>query len=168
MADVTDSLEDFPLHDGPPAAPALPERPVNAPARWLPAPMSTRLSAAAADAAIVLLLSAMAILAARVVTGRTPGLAGLAWAAGFLLYLSLFVTVPPLILFGRTPGMAIVDVAARPPSGGSGVPLSGALRRWLGTLATVATVGLPLLWTYRDPEAPTPADRISGYPLTVA
>jgi uncharacterized RDD family membrane protein YckC len=166
---VADSLEDFPLHgSAPPATPALPEAPLDAPAPWTPAPIPARLSAAAADAAVVLLLSAVAMLAARLLTGKTPGLAGLAWAAGFFLYLSLFVTVPPLMLFGRTPGMAIVDLTVKPASGGSGVPLSGALRRWLGTLATVAAAGLPLLWTSRNPEAPTPADRISGHPLTVA
>jgi hypothetical protein len=168
MADVTDSLEDFPLHDGPAPAPARPEAVADAPARELAAPLAARLSAAAADAAVVLLLSAVAILVARLLTGRTPGLAGLGWAAGFLLYLSLFVTVPPLVLFGRTPGMAIADLAARPASGGCGIPLSGAARRWLATLATAAAAGLPLLWTVRDPEAPTPADRISGHPLTVA
>lgn len=168
MRDVAESLEDFPLHGGEPAAPDLPEAPMDAPALRAAAPVSARLSAAAGDAAVVLLLSAIAILAARLLTGRTPGLAGLAWAAGFLLYLSLFVTVPPLILFGRTPGMAIADLAAKPDSGGSGIALSGAVRRWLGTLVTAAAGGLPLLWTFRDPEAPTPADRISGHPLTVA
>jgi hypothetical protein len=168
MADMTDSLEDFPLHDGAPLAPSLPEAAMETRPRWTVAPLGARLSAAAADAAVVLLLAAAAILVVRLLTGWAPGRAGLGWAAGFLLYLSLFATVPPLVLFGRTLGMAIADLMARPAPGGSGVPLAGALRRWIGTLATAAAAGLPLLWTIRDPEAPTPADRISGHPLTVA
>jgi hypothetical protein len=167
VADVTDSLGDFPLHENAPSHPALSEPAAEARHLRAAAPLATRLAAAAADAAALLLLSAAAVLAARLVTGRAPGLAGLGWMAGFLLYLSLFVTIPPLVLFGRTPGMALADLVAKPAPGGSGLPLAGACRRWLGTLATAAAAGLPLLWTARDPEAPTPADRISGHPLSV-
>jgi hypothetical protein len=122
------------------------------------------LSAAAADAASVLLLAALAILGARVWTGQGPQPSGIPWVLGFLLYLSFFATVPALMLFGRTVGMAISDLSAR--SGPeAGLSAGEALRRWAATLATAATAGLLLLWTRSNPDLPTPADRFSGCPL---
>ncbi len=130
------------------------------------APLVPRFSAAAADAAVVLLLAALALLGARWWTGAIPRRAGAPWTLAFLLYLSLFATVPPLVLFGKTVGMAISDLSAR--SGGeAGLTAGGALRRWAGTLACAATAGLILLWSRRDPARPTPADRLSGRPLTL-
>ncbi len=166
-------LEDFPLQDD--FARAAEARAIEAAAAADPqganagaaAPVAARLSAAAADAAVVLLLGALAILSARVLTGQSPRPAGLAWALAFLVYLSFFATVPPLVLFGRTVGMAISDLAARPDGAGAGLPPDAALRRWGGTLATAATAGLLLLWTRRRPDAPTPADRLSGRPLSL-
>ncbi len=176
MADTGtgDPLEDFPLQgDGGielqrpvPIGPA--ESVAAAAAPGGAAPLGARVSAAAADAAAVLLLGALAILAARAATGASPRAAGIPWALGFLLYLSLFATVPALVLFGRTVGMALADLSAK--SGGSahaGLPAGAALRRWAGTVATAATAGLLLLWTARDGNRPTPADRISGHPLTL-
>lgn len=113
------------------------------------------------------MIGALAILAARLATGASPRLPGIAWALGFLVYLSLFATVPPLILFGKTVGMALAELSVRRNAGGSGLSAGAALRRWLGTLATAAGAGLPLLWTARSPEAPTPADRLSGHSLAV-
>jgi hypothetical protein len=130
------------------------------------APLAPRFSAAAADAAVVLLLAALALLGARWLTGAIPRRAGAPWTFAFLFYLSFFATVPPLVLFGRTVGMAISDLSAR--SGGeAGMTAGGALRRWAGTLACAATAGLILLWSRRDPARPTPADRLSGRPLTL-
>jgi hypothetical protein len=158
-------LQDFPLRGEPVMglADPLAAVPVEA-VRGRAAPFSARLTAAAADAAALLLLTAVAILAARLATGRTPRLPGLAWTAAFLVMLSLFATVPALLLFGRTIGMALADLSLR-----SAPPLTGpaALRRWMGTLATAASGGTLLLWTARDAAAPTPADRFSGRPLTL-
>jgi hypothetical protein len=122
------------------------------------------LSAAAADAAAVLLLTALAILAARLRTGAAPGPSGLLWVAAFVLFLSAVATVVPIVAFGRTIGMALADLTAR-SGAGAGVPARAAFRRWLGTLATAATGGLLLFWTARDARAPTPADRLSGCAL---
>ena len=130
------------------------------------APLSTRWSAAAADAAAVLLLAALAVLGARLQTGESPRLPGIVWALGFAVYLSVFATVVPLVLFGKTVGMALADLSARSASGG-GLPAAAAFRRWLATAATAATAGLLLFWTASHPEAPTPADRFSGHALTV-
>ena len=129
------------------------------------APLSARFSAAAADGAAVLLLTALAILAARLRTGASPGPSGLLWIGAFVLYLSAFATIVPIVAFGRTIGMALADLSARPETGTPGVPAAAAFRRWLGTLATAATGGLLLFWTARNAEAPTPADRLSGCAL---
>jgi RDD family len=162
-------LDDFPLHGGArghsfvvPIAPGTAQ-----PHAVAAAPIAARWSAAAADAAAVLLIGALAILAARLATGASPRLSGIAWALGFLVYLSLFATVPPLILFGKTVGMALAELSVRRDAGGSGLSAAAALRRWLGTLATAAGAGLPLLWTARSSQAPTLADRLSGHPLAV-
>lgn len=167
--DPTESFQDFPLHSevelepfsAPDAVPADDAaRPSGA------ASLGPRLTAAAADAAVVLLLAALALLGARVLTGAVPRPSGVPWALGFVVYLSLFATVPPLVLFGRTVGMAIADLTARSEDD-AGMPVSAAARRWSGTAATAATAGLVLLWTRRDPGRPTPADRFSGRPLAL-
>ena len=75
------------------------------------------------------------------------------------------MVVVPLVLFGRTVGMALAGLAARDDGTGRRLTATEAARRWAGTLATVAAVGLPLLFTARDPEAPTLADRLSGRTL---
>ena len=162
-------FEDFPLHpetELEPIREAEPSPPEETADRSGAAPFGPRLTAAAADAAVVLLLAAIALLGARGLTGAVPRLAGLPWALGFVLYLSFFATVPPLVLFGRTVGMAIADLSARSESE-PGMPASAAAQRWIGTLAAAATAGLALLWTCRDPERPTPADRFSGRPLAL-
>ncbi len=149
----------------PAGRPGPPATPLSVPlAEPLAAPLAARLPAAAADAATVLLLTALAVLAARLATGSSPRPAGLVWVGAFVLFLSAFSTVLPLVAFGRTIGMAIADLSAR--SGApAGVPPGAAFRRWLGTLATAGTGGLLLLWTARDGAAPTPADRLSGCAL---
>jgi hypothetical protein len=168
-----DLLEDFPLHDGAPAfghPAAIAATPDAAPAPSsgrVAAPLAARLAAAAADAATVLLLAALAILAARLVTGASPKPSGLGWAMGFVLYLWAFATIVPLVAFGKTVGMALADLSARPWDAHPGVTTAAALRRWIGTLATAATGGLLLLWTARDVDARTPADRLSGCALTI-
>ena len=172
MADSgpVDPLGDFPLQDefgtlARPVAPAAGPGVAMA-ASTRTAPLGARLTAAAADAAAVLLLGALAVLAARLATGASPRPAGIPWVLAFLLYLSLFATVPALVLFGRTVGMALSDLSAR-SAGEAGLPARAALRRWAGSIATAATGGLLLLWTARDPQSPTPADRFSGHALKI-
>ena len=162
-------LEDFPLQaeagiERPPLFPTA-EDPV--PVSVTAAPMLPRFYAAAADAAAILLLTAIAILAARLGTGRSPRGAGLGWAFAFMIYLSAVATVLPLVLFGRTIGMALSDLSVRGDDTGAGLDPIAALRRWTGTLATAATGGLLLLASRRDPGRPTPADRLSGHPLAL-
>jgi len=163
-------LEDFPLQpdariESPRAVPEAPRTAETAAAAG-PAPMGARLASAAADLAAILLLAAVAILGARLLTGQSPRPSGVLWALGFLVYLSFFATVPPLVLFGRTVGMAIGELTAR-SEGEAGIGAGAATRRWAGTLATAATAGLLLLWARQSPETPTPADRLSGRPLSL-
>ena len=147
----------------PAVAPA--EVPLSGPAGSA-APLTARVAAFAADAALVLLLAAAALLAATAGRGQPLRLQGLFWTAVFALYLSFFATVVPLILFGKTVGMALTGLTAR---GRRASPLTAAesSRRWAGTVLTAASLGAPLVVTRRHREAPSPGDRLSGRPLTV-
>jgi hypothetical protein len=130
------------------------------------APLPARGAAFAADAALVLLLAAAALLAATAGRGQPLRLQGLFWTAVFAVYLSFFSTVVPLILFGKTVGMALTGLTAR-GSKGSQLTAVESARRWLGTVLTAASLGIPLVVTRRRREAPSPGDRLSGRPLTV-
>jgi len=129
------------------------------------AAMGPRGIAFAADLATVLLVTAAALLAATAACGEGVRFSGLAWAAVFGLYLSFFATVLPLLFFGKTVGLALGGLRARGRSLGPRLDLSESIRRWAGTFATAAALGLPLLFTWKDREMPTPADRLSGRPL---
>lgn len=167
--DGTSPLVDLPLSSAAGQSPALSLRDGEAAAQQAldgrAAPLPARGAAFAADAAFVLLLAAVALLAATAGRGQSLRLQGLAWTAVFALYLSFFSTVVPLILFGKTVGMALTGLTAR---GRKGSPLTAAesARRWLGTVLTLVGLGIPLLVTRRDSEAPSPGDRMSGRPLT--
>jgi len=130
------------------------------------APLSRRAMAFAADAALVVLVVAGALLAAQLRAGKAPRLPGLPWAGAFAIYLSFFAVVLPLLLFGRTLGLALAGLRVRAGETGPRLTLPEAAARWIGTLATLVTLGLPLAFTARDAELPTPADRLSGRSLT--
>ena len=158
-------LGDFPLHPEPPldlaVAPSDPAAPDVSGLASLP----DRALGTAADAATAILLVLAALLGAFAARGRTPHFEGLGWASAFLLYVSFFVVVVPLVLFGRTVGMALAGLSVRADGSSRHLTPSEAARRWAGTLATLAGLGLPLFWTARDPAAPTLADRLSGRTL---
>ena len=155
-------LDDFPLRPEPPldlgrnspaeAAPAAPSGVASLPDRAL---------GTAADVATSVLVVLVALLAAFAVRGRTPRISGLGWAALFALCVSFVAVVVPLVLFGRTVGMALAGLIARDDGGGRHLTPSEAARRWVGTLVSVAGIGVPLLWTLSNAAAPTPADRLS-------
>lgn len=172
-----DELADLPLHDSPGKDlwEGLPEPPSGAlrarrqgtatDAASGAAPLSRRVMAFVADVALVSLIVAGALLGAQLVTGHRPRLSGLPWAGAFAVYFSFFAVVLPLLLFGRTLGLALAGLRVREGENGHGLTLSEAAARWVGTLASAAAVGLPLLWTARDGELPTLADRLSGRPV---
>lgn len=158
-------LGDFPLRPEPPLDLSLAASEPVAPALSGLASLPDRALGTAADAATAILLVLVALLGAFAARGRTPRFEGLGWASAFLLYVSFFVVVVPLVLFGRTVGMALAGLAVRQHGSSRQLTPSQAARRWAGTLATLAGLGLPLFWTARDPEAPTLADRLSGRTL---
>ena len=162
---ATRPLTDFPLRAEPVADLGLPSPAGAPPSASGLALLPDRAIGTAADAAVSILLVLVGLLAAYAARGRTPQFAGLGWASVFALYVSFFVVVVPLVLFGRTVGMALAGLAVRDDGTGRRLTATEAVRRWAGTLATVAAVGLPLFFTARDPEAPTLADRLSGRTL---
>jgi hypothetical protein len=158
-------LTDFPLRAEPAADLGAPAPAAAPPPASGFGSLPDRAIGTAGDAAASILLVLAGLLAAYAVRGRTPQFAGLGWASVFALYVSFFVVVVPLIFFGRTLGMALAGLAARDDGTGRRLTATEAARRWAGTVATVAGLGIPLFFTARDPEAPTLADRLSGRTL---
>ena len=160
-----DPLNDFPLRPEPPLDLAMPPAGRSTGAESGLSSLPDRALGTAADAATSILLVLAALLAAYAARGRTPEFSGLGWAAAFTLYVSFFATVLSLVLFGQTVGMALAGLIVRDDGAGRRLTPAEAARRWAGTLVTLAALGLPLLWTARDADAPTPADRLSGRTL---
>ena len=158
------ALVDLPLRPVPADAPfSNGERPESIPTRA--ASLSARATAGAADAAAVLCTTAAALLLAARMTGYPLAFHALGWAAGFALYLSLFVTIVPLFFFGKTLGMSLAGLCAQPSPTGRRLTIGEAMRRWLGTLLTGASLGLAVLWSAVRADGQTVADRLSGRPL---
>ncbi|HEY3169501.1 MAG TPA: RDD family protein [Thermoanaerobaculia bacterium] len=168
MVSLHDPLNDFPLRPEPPLDLASPSVEAASSVRSGSrdrASLPDRALGVAADVATSILVVLVALLAGVATRGRTPAFSGLGWAALFALYVSFFAIVVPLVLFGRTVGMALAGLIARDGETGRRLTPSEAVRRWAGTLATVAALGVPLFWTVRDAGAPTLADRLSGRTL---
>jgi RDD family len=158
-------LAEFPLDPGPESAAPGTEA-TGETARADPAAsLGIRALAAAADLAATVLGVSLPIVAAAIVRERWPTSSGLLWAAAFALTLSFAATVAALFLFGRTVGMALAGLSIRSKEGGRRPTAGEAVSRWLGLALTVATLGVALLLTVADRDAPTPADRLSGRPL---
>ena len=128
------------------------------------APLLSRLAAFAADSAFVLLLTAAPLLAATAGPARSLAPRGLWWTAMFAIYLSFFATIIPLVLFGKTVGMALTGLTARSGPDRPALTAVESARRWIGSLLAAAGLGIPLLF-FRDVDAPSLADRLSGRPL---
>jgi RDD family protein len=161
------ALNDFPLRSEPPLDLGSTDAPEPAGVTLASglAALPDRAIGAAADVATSLLVVIVALLAAYAVRERTPRISGLGWAALFALTVFFFAVVVPLILFGRTVGMALAGLVAKDEGAGRRLTPAEAARRWAGTLLTLAGAGLPLLWSWSDAAAPTPADRLSGRTL---
>lgn len=156
-------LADLPLRGERPDAPTG-GAPVTSPSSAT-ARLGSRVIAFCGDLATVLLAVAAALLAATAAgsaQAASPTPRGLAWAGAFALYFSFFVITVPLLFFGRTVGLALSGLVVRAGESGRRLSIGESVLRWTGTLLTAAALGLPLLFTMRDPERPTPADRLSG------
>jgi len=106
-------------------------------------PLSVRWLAGLADLAVHLALAITLLFGARLL-GVRAGLNDWVPIGFFLLVFSFFYSVLPLAFWGQTPGMAWAGVAARARFGESLTFPQTALR-WVGSLLTVALLGLPIL-----------------------
>jgi hypothetical protein len=161
-------LADFPLGGEaipPPMAAPAARRTESVPEAPSTAPLSVRAIALAADLAGTSLAVTAALMGAVVATGNSPRLSGAPWAAAFGVGFSFVFVVVPLALFGRTVGMSLAGIAADTGASGRRLTPGEAARRWTGTAVTVLGLGLPILFTMRDAERPTPADRFSSRSL---
>ena len=104
-----------------------------------------RFAAGGADLLVHAAILVLALLGVRGM-GVRPALA--AWPAFtlFLLSFSFLYTVLPLAFWGHTLGMAWKGITSRNRDG-EPLTFDQTVRRWLGGLVTVATLGLPLLVT---------------------
>lgn len=125
--------------DSRPTAPAVkPARP-----HRRPASLSARLTAGLIDLGVLLSVTLTIALGT-----RSMGIE-LAWEDGpavlvFLLAFSFLYLVPPLAFWGRTPGMGWAGLVARAQDD-QPLTFQQTVVRWLGTLLTLAALGLPLL-----------------------
>jgi uncharacterized RDD family membrane protein YckC len=133
-----DSRDDEPLPvDAPPAGARRPTTP--------PAGVTLRQRAAAGVADLGACAAVMVVLlVALLAQGVRPALSD--WPAGalFLLTFSFLYAVLPLAFWGRTPGMALVGLRTSSPDGRP-LTFRQAVLKWLGSVLTVALIGLPLL-----------------------
>ena len=106
---------------------------------------SHRFAAGGADLLVHAAILVLALLGVRGM-GVRPALE--AWPAFtlFLLSFSFLYTVLPLAFWGHTLGMAWRGITSRNRDG-EPLTFDQTVRRWLGGIATVATLGLPLLVT---------------------
>lgn len=132
-------LEEAPIAE-PVAVPPSPS-PRGETMKATPVPFRVRLFAGLVDLGIHVAVSALALLGTRLL-GVPPSLFVLPPLAVLLLVFSLFYTVVPLAFWGKTPGMTAAGIVCQ---AGDDLPLTfaEALRRWLGELVTVLSLGLP-------------------------
>lgn len=104
-----------------------------------------RFSAGGADLLVHAAIAVLALLGVRGMGVRTDLSAWPAFAV-FLLSFSFLYTVLPLAFWGHTLGMAWAGITSRNRDG-EPLTFDQTVRRWLGGIVTVATVGLPLLVT---------------------
>lgn len=107
--------------------------------------LRSRLSAGIADLVVHGALGVVAMVGARLL-GARPGVDDWPAIAAFLLSFSFLYTVLPLAFWGQTLGMAWADLTSRNRDG-EPLTFDQAARRWLGSLLTAGTLGLPLFVT---------------------
>ncbi len=137
------------------SAPATPARPVPVPdpeplAEPEPTPSefagrAPRFAAGGADLLVHAAILVVALLGVRGM-GVRPALTVWPAFALFLLSFSFLYTVLPLAFWGHTLGMAWRGITSRNRDG-EPLTFDQTLRRWVGGIVTVATLGLPLLVT---------------------
>lgn len=126
--------------------------------------LASRYLAGLADLAVHAAVAVLLLLGARLL-GVPAGFG--AWPAlvVFLLVFSFLYSILPLAFWGQTPGMAWAGLVARAP-GDVSLTFGQTARRWLGSLLTVALLGLPTLLAATGGRSL--ADIMSGSDLSVA
>jgi uncharacterized RDD family membrane protein YckC len=122
-----------------------------------PARLTDRLRAGLADLAVHVAAGLAGLIGAELL-GARPDVDDLPALALYLAAFSFLYTVVPLAFWGHTPGMAWAGLASRSRDG-EPLAFGQTVRRWLGGLLTVATLGLPLLLALSGRSL---ADRLSG------
>jgi uncharacterized RDD family membrane protein YckC len=129
-----------PVPDPEPAEEPEPTRP---PSEF--ADRGPRFAAGGADLLVHAAILVLALLGVRGM-GVRPALEAWPAFALFLLSFSFLYTVLPLAFWGHTLGMAWKGITSRNRDG-EPLTFDQTVRRWLGGIVTVATLGLPLLVT---------------------
>ena len=119
---------------------------------------SARLMAGLLDVAVVLGVMLM-VWVGLWWLGVDLDLVGRALVLVFLLPFSFLYQIFPLAFWGCTPGMAKVGIVARSRDG-QALSFSQAALRWLASVLTVASLGLPLILTATTGRSL--AERLSG------
>ena len=146
------SPESLPLFNDPPtpdrATPPQTLEPADAVTRpvWRPTvPINAHLSAAIVDLGVILAVM-LVIWLGLWWLGVDLDLVGRGMVALFLLPFSFLYQVFPLAFWGCTPGMGRVGIVARGRDGQS-LSFPQAALRWVGSVLTVVSLGLPLILT---------------------
>lgn len=126
---------------------------------WYPGvSLKTRLTAGLFDFGIILAVM-LAIWLGLWALGIDIDLVGRALVVVFLIPFSFLYQIFPLAFWGCTPGMARAGIVAR-NADGQALSFSQAALRWLASVLTVLTFGVPLLLTATSGRSL--ADRLSG------
>jgi uncharacterized RDD family membrane protein YckC len=144
--------EEAPPQEGPPPEPAGIAAIAGEPAR-----LRDRLRAGLADLAVHFGAGLAGVLGAELL-GAQPALDDLPALGLYLAAFSFLYTAVPLAFWGHTPGMAWAGLASR-SRGGEPLAFGQTVGRWLGGVATVAALGLPLVIALSGRSL---ADRLSG------
>jgi uncharacterized RDD family membrane protein YckC len=111
---------------------------------WFPSvPLRARLTAGLVDLGVIVAVM-LAVWAGLWWLGIELDLVGRSLILIFLIPFSFLYQIFPLAFWGRTPGMAGSGLVAR-NSDGRALSFSQAALRWMGSLLTVASCGLPLI-----------------------
>ncbi len=125
--------------------------------------LASRYLAGLADLAVHAAVAVLLLLGARLLLDVPAGFGDWPALVLFLLVFSFLYSILPLAFWGQTPGMAWAGLVARAP-GGVSLTFGQTARRWIGSLLTVALLGLPTLLAATGGRSL--ADRLSGSDLS--
>ncbi|HYO16532.1 MAG TPA: RDD family protein [Thermoanaerobaculia bacterium] len=122
--------------------PAAPEEEPEPTSKSGYAGLGSRLAAGAADLLVHAAIAVVALAGIQMM-GIRPAVADWPALLTFLLSFSFLYMVVPLAFWGHTLGMTWANITSRNPDG-EPLTFDQTARRWLGSLLTTATLGIPL------------------------